>query len=403
MAQGGGQRRPGRGVVHGRPVGLAEHRAGGGAPVGRGRGGQQHRARRRRPGREARPAPQRSTASSTGTASTTSGWTAIAAPVSQADPAGPVPGQGQHAEQQQPHRHRVLGMPPAHRDAPDPYRARPGQQRPPGPGHAQVLGDRVGGEQGHGRQAISYGPASSHRPGGGCARLAAQREPRRVGDRDHRDQDHRRARAARSARWAGCTGRPGRRAAAAGPRPGPPQVVRQRPAASCRPGPGPTRWWRHPDDQEPGRGEEREQPSGQPRPGGGGLVAGHGSSALRRNRTIVSRPSRAARPVTGPNRARTVSRPGAAAARRPGPSAARARSGGCRRWRAGRTGSAPRRMLAVNPAKSASLAVSRPDPRAASRRLRVAVYEQHPDQPHWLAAPARPPRSARRRRRGSAG
>ncbi len=100
---------PRRGVVDGRGVGLAGDRVDGGRPVRRGRGGQQQRGRGGRPGEKPGQAPRLDRRRRrSGNASSTSGWTATAAPASQAARLVVRFGQRQDGVQQQPDRHGVF-------------------------------------------------------------------------------------------------------------------------------------------------------------------------------------------------------------------------------------------------------------------------------------------------------
>jgi len=160
-------------------------------------------------------------------------------------------------------------MTPPHRDVPERDRAGHGEHRALPPGHAQVLGDRVGGEQRHGRQGDLVRPGQQPRGRVGMVHaLDLDGQPGRLDDGHDRDEDHGRARQGNQRGGLGIQAaevqvdEPLRRDQR------PPQVVRQPPGVPPDQQRAP-RGGDHSDRDEPGRGDERKQSPNEPRPAPG--------------------------------------------------------------------------------------------------------------------------------------
>ena len=239
--QGRGQRGPERGVIHRGPVGLPGDRVGRGLQFARPR-----RPAALRPGPRpgpGSPASRRGRGPRRGPAARAVPAAGPRPPRRSARPAAPGPGQRQpESQQQQPYRHRVLGVAPARRDA-----------------QSHRTGARQQGRRGRDTPSCSASASAANRPRptghvvrpgqqpsarmGVCGPGTRSESPAASATSHHRDHDHGRARAARSGRWGGCTGRPGQRGPVAGRRSCVPHRSCGRTSPASRPGPAPTRSW----------------------------------------------------------------------------------------------------------------------------------------------------------------
>ena len=283
-------------MVDARRVGLVGHRVDGGRPVRRGGGGQQDECGSGRPGHEAGQPPrfyrrycyQREREQR-------ERLDRYPGPGQPGGPVGSSVRQREDAVQQEPDRHRVFRVTPAHRDVPQRGRARGGEQEPLEQAHPHALGERVRGEQCYCCEEGLQRPGDQ--PADRVNALAARidRDSGRVHDRRDRDQDHRGAREADQVGGRGVQAGQVQVQEPLGRHQGGPQVVGHRPGRLAVVHRSPDRAG-HPDADHHDDRDQRERPPDRPRRRGVGRAGHRGPLTRRAARGRARRPG--ARPRT---------------------------------------------------------------------------------------------------------
>ncbi len=238
----------------------------GGRPVSRGRDSQQHHAGGGRPGEEAGPALRRDGGEQDGQREHDE---RLHRHRRSGQPGGPARfrvGQGHDGVEQQAGRHGVFWMTPPDGNTPQRGRFRHGEHEALGLGRAKALGERVGGDQHHGRDEDLIGPGEQPRgrmmPHGDPR--SRHRDPGQVHDRDDRDQDDGRSWQRDQLGGRGIQGGQVQVEEPLGPDQRPPQVIGQSPGRLPVVQRSPDRAG-HPYDGHDDHGQQRKPPPDQPR------------------------------------------------------------------------------------------------------------------------------------------